>query len=104
MRERQASVVVRNVNTGISIDIRWAIDDELSQYGMEGDTMLDSNTIEQLFTDNFFNQYCISTLNYSLKELFYKHLTQEYGYPNKLVDKEDILYLIQRLSEEQYQY
>ena len=33
--EQRPCVLVRNVNTGIAIDIRWVIDEELLDAGME---------------------------------------------------------------------
>ena len=46
MFEQRPVVLVRNIHTSIAIDIRWQIDEELLDAGMEGEEQLDSNVID----------------------------------------------------------
>ena len=41
-----SAVMVRNVHTGVEADIRWALEEELYDAGMEGEEALDENFIE----------------------------------------------------------
>ena len=100
--EARPVILVRNVHSGISTDIRQVIDEELLDMGLESEDRFDQNLIDKILTDEFFQQYSLAT--FSLKTQFYAQLTMQYNYPNQLIDKEDILYLVQRLAEEQYQY
>ena len=91
--EPRPCVLVRNVNTGIAIDIRWVVDEELIDAGMEGDEKLDTNFIDQVLNQEFFLPYCIDN-DKTLMKKFFIELKRSYGYPEKLIDKDDILYLI----------
>ena len=91
--EPRPCVLVRNVNTGIAIDIRWVVDEELIDAGMEGDEKLDTNFIDQVLNQEFFVPYCIDN-DKTLMKKFFIELKRSYGYPEKLIDKDDILYLI----------
>ena len=86
-------VLVRNVNTGIAIDIRWVIDEELIDAGMEGDEKLDANFVDQVLNADFFVPFCVSN-DRSLVNSFYAELKRSYGYPDQYIDKDDILYLV----------
>ena len=69
---------------------------------MEGEEMIHSRIIDRLLTEEFFSQYSLNNIHFSLKDRFFDELIEQYDYRNNEVDKDDLLYLIQRLSEEQY--
>ena len=75
-------VLVRNVHTGISIDIRWILDNELYEAGMEGEEQLDENFIEQIMNEDFFSQYSLNNQEFSVKDQFFAQLKKQHGYPN----------------------
>ena len=57
--------------------------------------------IEQVLSDEFFNKYSRNDENNEpLKEQVFEELKEKYGYPENEVDKDDLLYLVQRLSNE----
>ena len=43
---QREAILVRNVKTGITIDLRWIFDSELSEWGMDGDEMIEASFID----------------------------------------------------------
>ena len=68
--EPRPCVLVRNVNTGIAIDIRWVIDEELIDAGMEGDEKVDANFIDQVLNAEFFIPFSIDNDKKLMKKFY----------------------------------
>ena len=55
--------------------------------------MISSFHINKVFTEFFFNPYDLKN-HISIKDKFFEELAEQHEYPDRIVDKDDILYLI----------
>ena len=86
---------------GDALDIRAIIEDELADAGMEQEEQLDQNFIDQVLTDAFFQQFDLEQYK-PLKVKFFNDIKNRLGYPDKPINKEDLIQLLENVVTEFY--
>ena len=85
---------------GEALNMRAIIEDELADAGMEQEEELDQNFIDQVLTDAFFQQFAEEYK--PLKVKFFNDIKSRLGYPDKMINKEDLIQLLENVVTEFY--